>query len=133
MSTCTDHNNANLTIEDYLRGQVAYPITDEAITAILFDRGHSFGEDIIDFEVKDRELSVADALMWCASQPSITGSVEDANGVWKHKEGARTISASDKAELRRRAYRIYRKYGLYIGESSIKMHSIGLKINRTCR
>lgn len=130
---CHTNYNTTLTIEDYLRGQVAYPITDEALFAILADRGMSAGVGIADFEIKDRELATADVLMWCASLPSITGSVEDANGVWKHKEGARTISSSDKAELRRRAYRIYRKYGLYVGESSIKMHSIGLKINKTCR
>ena len=80
------------TIEEYLRGCVGFEVTDNAINTILIGRGITSGSYVTEIEERLQDLCRADLYMWCARTPSVTGSVEDANGVWKHKEGGMQIS-----------------------------------------
>ena len=82
----SQNTNTGTTIEEYLRGCVGFEVTDSAISTILIDRGIAPGTDVSTLEKRQKDLCRADLYMWCASPPSVTGSVEDANGVWKHKE-----------------------------------------------
>lgn len=120
------------TIEEYLRGCVGFEVADSAITTILIDREIVPGTDVTTLEKRQKDLCRADLYMWCASTPSVTGSVEDANGVWKHKEGGTQSSAYDKRNLRQMANDIYALYGENVRESSIKIVNLGMNMNKRC-
>lgn len=120
---------AGTAIEDYLRGCVGYSVTAEAINTILIDRGINPGTDVSGLDKKQKELCRADLYMWCASgNPSITASVEDANGVWRHKEGSTQSLPSDKRELRRMANDIYAMYGEKRIGSTIRIDNYGMSM-----
>lgn len=131
-----DRNSQNTaigtTIEEYLRGCVGFEVADSAITTILIDREIALGTDVTTLEKRQKDLCRADLYMWCASTPSVTGSVEDANGVWKHKEGGTQSSAYDKRNLRQMANDIYALYGENVRKSSIKIVNLGMNMNKRC-
>ena len=120
----------NTTIESYLRGCVGFDVSDNAINSILIDRELVPNLDIRDIDKRTKELCKADLYMWCASTPSVTGSIEDANGVWKHKEGGTQSSAFDKRNLRAMANDIYKKYGESAIKGTIRMKTYGMKLWR---
>lgn len=131
-----DRNSQNTaigtTIEEYLRGCVGFEVADSAIITILIDREIAPGTDVTTLEKRQKDLCRADLYMWCASTPSVTGSVEDANGVWKHKEGGTQSSAYDKRNLRQMANDIYALYGENVRKSSIKIVNLGMNMNKRC-
>ena len=131
-----DRNSQNTaigtTIEEYLRGCVGFEVADSAITTILIDREIVPGTDVTTLEKRQKDLCRADLYMWCASTPSVNGSVEDANGVWKHKEGGTQSSAYDKRNLRQMANDIYALYGENVRKSSIKIVNLGMNMNKRC-
>ncbi len=131
-----DRNSQNTaigtTIEEYLRGCVGFEVADSAITTILIDREIAPGTDVTTLEKRQKDLCRADLYMWCASTPSVTGSIEDANGVWKHKEGGTQSSAYDKRNLRQMANDIYALYGENVRKSSIKIVNLGMNMNKRC-
>lgn len=131
-----DRNSQNTaigtTIEEYLRGCVGFEVADSAITTILIDREIAPGTDVTTLEKRQKDLCRADLYMWCASTPSVTGSVEDANGVWKHKEGGTQSSAYDKRNLRQMANDIYALYGENVRKSSVKIVNLGMDMNKRC-
>lgn len=100
-----------MTIEEYLKGKTGYSITDDAIRSILFDRNVSEDSDASSLSQREKDLCVADLFRWILLNPSISASVEDADGGWKHKEGSSQMSDSDKSFLRQEANRIYDLYG----------------------
>lgn len=121
---------SGITIEEYLHGCVGFEVADSAITTILVDRDIEPGTPVSDMEKRTKDLCKADLYMWCASTPSITGSVEDANGVWKHKEGGTQSSAYDKRNLRQMANDIYTLYGENIKGSRIRIVGMGTRLGR---
>lgn len=122
--------NTGTTIDDYLRGCVGYAITAEAINSILIDRGIESGTYLVDIDKRQKDLCRADLYMWCVRTPSITASVEDANGVWRHKEGSTQSLASDKRELRNLANDIYEMHGEKTSRSTIRIHNYGMSMTR---
>lgn len=130
MGTDSQNTVADITIEEYLHGCVGFEITESAITTILVDRNIKPGTLVSEMEKRIRDLCRADLYMWCASTPSITGSVEDANGVWKHKEGGTQSSAYDKRNLRQMANDIYTLYGENIKGSKIRITGFGMRLGR---
>lgn len=117
-------------VEDYLRGCVGFEVDDSAITTILIDREVESGTDVRSLDKRTKDLCRADLYMWCASTPSVTGSVEDADGGWKHKEGGTQSSAYDKRNLRQMANDIYARYGENTVKSSINMNCVGMRLWR---
>lgn len=117
-------------VEDYLRGCVGFEVDDSAITTILIDREVESGTDVRLLDKRTKDLCRADLYMWCASTPSVTGSVEDADGGWKHKEGGTQSSAYDKRNLRQMANDIYARYGENTVKSSINMNCVGMRLWR---
>ena len=117
-------------VEDYLRGCVGFEVDDSAITTILIDREVEEGTDVRSLDKRTKDLCRADLYMWCASTPSVTGSVEDADGGWKHKEGGTQSSAYDKRNLRQMANDIYARYGENTVKSSINMNCVGMRLWR---
>ena len=117
-----------ISVEEYLRGCVGFEVSDNAITTILIDRGINPGTDVSNLDKRTKDLCKADLYMWCASTPSTIGSVEDADGEWKHKEGGTQSSAYDKRNLRQMAYDIYKRYGENVIQSSIQMNCKGMRV-----
>ena len=119
-----------MSIEDYLRGCVGFSVEDNAIDTILLDRDVAPYTPVETLSKKTKDLCRADLYMWCASTPSVKGSVEDSHGVWKHKEGGTESSAFDKRNLRAMANDIYKRYGENTTGSTIRMIARGMRIWR---
>lgn len=122
-----------MTVEEYLYGCVGFDVAENAIAAILVDRGVEAGSSVIALDKKTKDLCKADLYMWCASTPSIMGSVEDSNGVWKHKEGGTQSSAYDKRNLRAMANDIYKLYGERTVSSNMRIVSFGMSMVKDCK
>jgi len=129
MTACS----SELTIEQYLRGRVAYDIPDETLRSILLDREISEGTIVSDLsDDKDerkklRDLCLADVYMYCASLPSTRNNSSEADGQWKSEQGGYQRSAYDSRQLRAMANDIYDKYGEKVQGQKIKMVSIGIR------
>ena len=92
LNTATD-----MTVEDYLHGCVGFEVADNAIATILVDREVEAGSSVLALGKKTKDLCKADLYMWCASTPSKTGSIEEADGYWKHKTTGSESSAFESA------------------------------------
>lgn len=98
-----------ITIEDYLGG--ASPlVTEDMVKMLLVDKCIEPSTNVADMEERDRDLLKADALMWCAMNPSTNGGWEEQVGNWKTKKAGNTLTNSDKAMLKRMARALYRKW-----------------------
>ena len=130
MSSDSLNTMTDMTVEDYLYGCVGFDVAESAIATILIDRGVEAGSSVLALDKKTKDLCKADLYMWCASTPSKTGSVEEADGYWKHKTTGAESSAFDKRNLRAMANDIYKKYGENTLSSSMKIHSAGIRVWR---
>lgn len=116
-----------LTIEEYLRGLVGLDVTDAALRSILAKREIESGTEFVGLTKRELDLCTADLYMWCANQPSIKGTIKDADGGWSHSEGGSQVFETDKKHWRKMAYDIYKRYGEYV-PSGIQIHTRGIKI-----
>lgn len=131
MATDTQYTEGVVsTIDDYLKGCVNLNVPDNAIKTILIDNGIASGTDVTTLGQRERDLCRASLYYWCADNPSITGGMEDANGVWKHKQGGTQLSAKDKRDFRRKADELRKKYGVEVTRSTIKIVNMGMIMNR---
>ncbi len=115
-------------IEDYLKDLTAFDITDGAVENVLIDAGVTAGSEVSSLTVKQLDLCKAYTYLWCASTPSVTGSVEDSDGGWSHKEGSKQSSAYDKRLLRQMGLDILDKYGLNSAKSTIRFVPGGMRV-----
>lgn len=115
-------------IEDYLRDLTAFDVTDGAIENVLIDAGVPAGSEVESLTVRQMDLCKAYTYLWCASTPSITGSVEDSDGGWSHKEGGKQSSAYDKRLMRQMGLDLLAKYGLNSAKSTIKVAAGGIRV-----
>jgi len=124
----TQYTINTLPVEVYLRGCVGYSVSDEALMTILIKRQVDFGTPVTSIEKQTLELCTADLYMWCASNPSSSSVIEDADAGWKHREGGSQKSGTDTARLISMANSIYKKYGEVQSGSTIRMNSFGMKL-----
>lgn len=124
----SQHTTATLPVEVFLRGCVGYSVSDEALMSILLSREVEFGSLVSSLSTKQRELCMADLYMYCSTLPSVSGTVEDSDAGWKHREGGAQKSASDRASLIDKANLIYRKYGETTNKSTIKLRPFGMRL-----
>ena len=121
------------TIEDYLRGCVGFTVTDDMIKAILVKRGIERGTPVDSLSERDLDLAEAELLYRGITIPSVRGSVEDADGQWKHKEGQTEFYATDKKAMLQRANELRVKWGEdKFVKSVIKIVSWGMGKRRRC-
>lgn len=128
MSDNLNHTATGMTVEDYLYGCVGFGVPESAISTILFDRGVEQGSSVLSLDKKVKDLCKADLYMWCVTAPSVMGTVEDANGSWKHKEGGTELTATDKKHLRSMANSIYELYGEKTVNSKFRLFSFGISM-----
>lgn len=124
----SQYTTQTLPVEAFLRGSVGYIISDEALLSILLSRGVESGSIASTLTTKEKELCLADLYVYCASLPSTSATVEDADAGWKHREGGMQKNSSDVNRLIQLANGIYKKYGENTSKSSIKMRPFGMKI-----
>lgn len=116
-------------IEEYLKDFTPFEITDGAIENILLDAGVPAGSEVIGLTTRQLDLCKAYTYLWCASTPSISGSVEDTDSGWSHREGGRQTSAYDKRLLRQMGLDILKKYGLNKAKSTIHITTGGIRLS----
>lgn len=117
------------TIEEYLKGLSTIAVPDETISALLADAEVAPGTPIASLTKKQKELLKADLFVWLATTPYSGGSVEDANGVWRHKETNASANDSNIRSWLRLANAIYKKYGMpTVGSSGIKLEAKGFRL-----
>lgn len=133
MDSISSNIATDMTVEEYLYGCVGFDVAENAISTILVDRGVEAGSSVLALDKRTKDLCKADLYMWCASTPSIMGSVEDSNGVWKHKEGGTQSSAYDKRNLRAMANDIYKLYGERTVSSGMRIVSFGVSTVKNCK
>lgn len=115
-------------IEDYLKDLTAYDITDGAVENILIDAGVPSCSEVRELSVRQLDLCKAYTYLWCASTPSVTGSVEDSDGGWTHREGSKQTSAYDKRLMRQMGLDILARYGINAAKSTIHFVPGGMKV-----
>lgn len=114
--------------KDFLKDLTAFDVTDGAIENILIDAGIPEDATWESLTVKQRDLGKAYTYLWCASTPSITGSVEDADSGWSHREGGKQSSAYDKRLMRQMGLDLLAKYGLNAAKSTIHVAVGGMRV-----
>lgn len=115
-------------VEEYLKDLTAYDVPDGAVENVLLDAGVTAGSEWDGLTVKQRDLCKAYTYLWCASTPSITGSVEDSDSGWTHREGGKQSSAYDKRLMRQMGLDLLAKYGLNSAKSTIHFVTGGMKV-----
>lgn len=125
----TQYTTSTIPVEAYLRGCVGYTVSDEALLSIFIKRGVEMGTPAASLTTKVLELCKADLYVYCASLPSTSATVEDADAGWKHREGGIQKGVSDNGRLMQMANYIYSKYGEATTKSTIKMNPLGMKFH----
>ncbi len=115
-------------IEEYIKNLTAFDVTDGAIANILVDAGVAAGSDISSLTVKQMDLCKGYTYIWCATVPTTSGSVEDADNGWSHREGGKQVAASDKRLLRRMGLDLLAQYGINPIKSSIRVMPRGMRL-----
>lgn len=119
-------------IEDYLKGKAGFNVPDSMISAVMIDGGIPRGTYVSDLDQRTRELLLADLLYSAITIPSRTGSAEDSDGGWKHKEAEVEFTATDKKIMLQRANELRARWGLNkIGAAKITINAYGIqRVNR---
>ena len=126
-------NTEQYTIEDYLRGCVGFDVSDDMLKTVLTKRGIAPGTPVSSLVERDLDLAEAELLYRGITIPSIKGSVEDADGQWKHKEGQTEFYATDKKAMLQRANELRLKWGEdKYGKSVMQITSTGMETRRRC-
>ena len=115
-------------IDDYVRDLTPFDITDGAIENVLIDAGVLPGVDILDLTPRQMDLCKAYTYLWCASAPIISGSVEDSDSGWSHRDGGKQITVYDKRRYYRMGLALLKKYGLCVEKSTIHIATGGMRV-----
>lgn len=100
---------AAYSIETWLSGMVDYNVPEATLQAILFNNGVPQGLPASEATEKQRDLCLADLLMWLASSSSATSGEYVSDGGWQHQKSNKNVV--DRAGLKARAERLYLKWG----------------------
>ena len=99
---------AAYTIETWLRGKVDFDIPSAAIMAILFENEIANGACMQDVSEKQRDLCLADLLMWLSSSSTASSGEMISDNGWSHQKSNKQVV--DRAGLIRRAQKLYAKW-----------------------
>ena len=99
---------AAYTIETWLRGMVDFDVPDATIMAILFNNDVVSGTAVSSTSEKERDLCLADLLMWLSSSSTSSTGEYISDGGWSHQKSNKQIV--DRAGLIKRAQELYAKW-----------------------
>ena len=112
---------AAYTIETWLRGMVDFDIPDATLMAILFNNEVAPGTSVSSTSEMERDLCLADLLMWLSSSSTASSGEYISDGGWSHQKSNKQVV--DRAGLIKRAQELYAKW------NSDKANSaVGVKI-----
>ena len=99
---------AAYTIETWLRGMVDFDVPDATIMAILFNNEVEMGTSVAKTSEKERDLCLADLLMWLSSSSTASSGEYISDGGWSHQKSNKQVV--DRAGLVNRAKELYAKW-----------------------
>lgn len=112
---------AAYTIETWLRGMVDFDVPEATIMAILFNNEVALNTPVANTSEKERDLCLADLLMWLSSSStSSSGEIVSDNG-WSHQKSAKQVV--NRTGLAKRAQELYVKW-----ESEKAATAVGTRI-----
>lgn len=98
-----------MTVNEYIRGLVAFEVPLEASNALLLSRGIDGEMTASELTQKQRDLIYADLLMYGITKPSSSGGEKKAHGGFSHTTKSETFTYRD--DWFKMAMSIYKKYG----------------------
>lgn len=99
---------AAYTIETWLRGMVDFDVPDATILAILFNNEVGVGTQASSASEKQRDLCLADLLMWLSSSSTASTGEYISDGGWSHQKSNKQVT--DRAGLIKKAQELYAKW-----------------------
>ena len=108
---------AAYTIEQWLVGMVDFNVPEAAIKAILFNNKVTDGTPVSNVAERERDLCLADLLMWLSSSSTATSGEYISDGGWQHQKANKIVV--DRAGLMSRAKALYRKWNSEKAESVV--------------
>lgn len=112
---------AAYTIETWLNGMVDFDVPQTTIMAILFNNEVESGTPVANTSEKQRDLCLADLLMWLASSSTSSSGEYISDGGWSHQKSNKQVV--DRAGLIKRAQELYAKW-----DSDKAKTAVGTKI-----
>lgn len=101
-----------LTIKTYLKSRIAFDVPDSVLDSICAYREVDVDAEVFSISVEKQELCYADILSWASTTLSCTAITRDGDGGWKHEsQESKTLSITDKKDMRTEANAIYKAYG----------------------
>lgn len=88
---------------------VDFDVPDAAIMAILFNNDVTSGMSVAKTSEEQRDLCLADLLMWLSSSSTSSSGEYISDGGWSHQKSAKQVV--DRAGLIKRAQELYKKWG----------------------
>lgn len=108
---------AAYTIERWLRGMVDYDVPSDTLIAILFNNNVQPDSDMSLVPEKERDLCLADLLMWLSSSSTSTSGEYISDGGWQHQKSNKQVV--DRAGLIQRAKALYAKWDSDKAETAV--------------
>lgn len=99
---------AAYTIETWLKGMVDFDVPSATIMAILFNNGVDQGVPMANTSEKERDLCLADLLMWLSSSSTASSGEMISDGGWSHQKSNKQVV--DRTHYRERARELYLKW-----------------------
>jgi hypothetical protein len=99
---------ATYTIETWLSGMVDFDVPQTTVMAILFNNEVPQGAPMQEVTEKQRDLCLADLLMWLSSSSTSSSGEYISDGGWSHQKSAKQVV--DRAGLIKRAQELYAKW-----------------------
>ena len=99
---------ATYTIETWLRGMVDFDVPDATILAILFNNEVTPGNPVERTSEMQRDLCLADLLMWLSSSSTASSGEYISDGGWSHQKSNKQVV--NRAGLIKRAQELYAKW-----------------------
>ena len=96
------------TIETWLKGKVDFDVPSATIMAILFDNQVAQGTPMQNTSEKQRDLCLADLLMWLSSSSVASSGEYISDNGWSHQKSNKQVV--DRSGLIKRAQELYAKW-----------------------
>ena len=109
------------TIETWLKGMVDFDVPSATIMAILFNNEVSQGTPMSEVSEKERDLCLADLLMWLSSSSVASSGEYISDNGWSHQKSNKQVV--DRSGLIKRAQELYAKW-----DSDKAKTAVGTKI-----
>ena len=96
---------------------VDFDVPDATLMAILFNNDVASGTPVEDTSEKERDLCLADLLMWLSSSSTASSGEYISDGGWSHQKSNKQVA--DRNGLVRRAQALYAKWDSDKAESAV--------------